>query len=97
MNNDPNKDLEDLFRSDLLFNLNKAMYENNPQSKAMLDIFRKYGMSDDNSILALVEIGSLGAEGNTDFQIDAKLNRIFDKADSNNKKIDKILQLLEEE
>ncbi|HDN3492105.1 TPA: hypothetical protein P1V30_002729, partial [Staphylococcus aureus] len=88
MNNNPNEELEDLFRNDALFNLNKMMYENNPQTKAMLDLFRKYGMTDENSILVLAELGTLDIGGDNNFQIDAKLNRVFNKTDSNNKKLD---------
>lgn len=95
MKNDPNKDLEDLFRNDMLFNLNKTMYESNPETKAMLDVFRKYGMTEKNSILALAELGTLNTSGNNEFQIDTKLNRVFDKTDSNNTKLDKIIRLLE--
>ncbi|MFJ1815029.1 hypothetical protein [Staphylococcus saprophyticus] len=95
MSNDPNKDLEDLFKNDMLFNFNKKMYESNPQTKAMLDIFRKYGMTDENSVLALAELGTLDADENNNFQIDAKLNRVFNKTDNNAKKLDQIINLLE--
>ncbi|WP_255201457.1 hypothetical protein [Staphylococcus xylosus] len=37
------------------------MYESNPESKVSLDILRKYGVSEDNSILVLLEMGALGS------------------------------------
>ena len=97
MSKDPNKDLEDLFKKDMMFNFNIQVYESNPETKEMLDIFRKYGMSDDDSILAMAEMSTLGAgeTHNNNVEISSKLNRVFNKTDSNSQKLDKIIRLLE--
>ncbi|QKQ06012.1 hypothetical protein HSZ49_09300 [Staphylococcus saprophyticus] len=61
-----------------------------------LDILRKYGISEDNSVLVLIEMGALeSSKSNNEYELNAKMNRVFNKVEVIESKLNKTIGLLE--
>lgn len=60
--NELNNELENTIANDMAYNFGSYMIKNQPESKKMLDIAMRYGLSEKAGVLMLMEFGTLGDE-----------------------------------
>lgn len=59
MNEDYNKDLEDVVANDMAYTFSRNMLMMNKESKAMIEIAQRYGLTEKQAVLMTMEFSSI--------------------------------------